>query len=72
MRIAGDLTGKLKALLGTGGVQTRFARLDGDPLRDSGHYLLAASAQDIPANVTVNRGVIEAGGRRSTMWTTCS
>ena len=46
LRIATDLTGKLQTLLGSGGVETRFARLDGDALTESGFRLLAAAASD--------------------------
>jgi hypothetical protein len=60
-RVAGDLTGKLQTLLGSGGVETRFARLDGDPLRHSGHYLLAGSSQGISGAISVRDGIVYQG-----------
>lgn len=61
VRLAGDLTGKLQTLLGSGGVETRFARLDGDPLRQSGHYLLAASNEGIDGTLSVRDGEVYQG-----------
>lgn len=61
VRLAGDLTGRLQALLGSGGVETRFARLDGDPLRESGHYLLAASSEGIDGTLSVRDGTVYQG-----------
>lgn len=61
VRMAGDLTGKLQTLLGSGGVETRFARLDGDPLRQSGHYLLAASSEGINGALSVRDGIVYQG-----------
>lgn len=61
VRMAGDLTGKLQTLLGSGGVETRFARLDGDPLRQSGHYLLAASSEGIDGALSVRDGIVYQG-----------
>jgi hypothetical protein len=59
--MTGDLTGKLQTLLGSGGVETRFARLDGDPLRQSGHYLLAASSEGIDGALSVRDGTVYQG-----------
>ncbi|MDA9469180.1 hypothetical protein [Bradyrhizobium sp. CCBAU 53415] len=61
VRMAGDLTGKLQTLLGSGGVETRFARLDGDPLRQSGHFLLAASSEGIDGALSVRDGIVYQG-----------
>lgn len=61
VRLAGDLTGRLQTLLGSGGVETRFARLDGDPLRQSGHYLLAASNEGVDGTLSVRDGIVYQG-----------
>jgi hypothetical protein len=61
VRMVGDLTGKLQTLLGSGGVETRFARLDGDPLRQSGHYLLAASSEGLNGALSVRDGIVFQG-----------
>ena len=68
VRVAGDLTGKLRALLRSDGVETRFARLDGDALRKSGHRLLAASTSAFSGRLEVQDGVlvqVEGGTRRT-------
>ncbi|GAA0604237.1 hypothetical protein GCM10009416_47300 [Craurococcus roseus] len=68
VRVAGDLTGKLQALLGSGSVETRFARLDGDALRKSGHRLLAASTSAFAGRLEVQDGVlvqVQGGTRRT-------
>ena len=61
IRVAGDLTGKLQTLLGSGGVETRFARLDGDALKESGFRLLAASTQPFAGHLTVQDGIVIQG-----------
>jgi hypothetical protein len=61
VRVAGDLTGKLQTLLGSGGVHTLFARLDGDALRQNGHYLLAASDKGINGSLSVRDGILYQG-----------
>jgi hypothetical protein len=59
VRVAGDLAAKLQGLLGSQGVETRFARLDGDALRESGHRLLAAAAgESLKGALTVNDGQV--------------
>ncbi|MBC7801370.1 MAG: hypothetical protein H7Z10_12175 [Gemmatimonadaceae bacterium] len=62
VRVAADLTGKLQGLLGTQGVETRFARLDGDALTESGYRLLAASTGALSGALTVRDGQVMNGG----------
>lgn len=61
VRVAGDLTGKLQGLLGSGGVETRFARLDGDALQESGYRLLAASSNGLDGPLAVRDGMVVKG-----------
>lgn len=62
VRVAADLTGKLQGLLGAPGVETRFARLDGDALVESGYRLLAASSAALSGAMTVRDGQVMSGG----------
>ena len=65
VRAVGDLTGKLQGLLGAQGVETRFARLDGDALVESGYRLLAAApSEDLGTALTVRDGQVHSAGRR--------
>lgn len=64
IRVAGDLTAKLQGLLGSQGVETRLARLDGDALRESGHRLLAAAASEsFEGELVVRDGQVLSNGR---------
>ncbi len=63
VKVATDLTGKLQGLLGADGVETRFARLDGDALVESGYRLLAASSAALPGALAVADGQVTSGGR---------